>query len=440
MKLRVLLGLAGALVLLGSISLVRTTASQGTDFAVFWNTIQHLFHSEPLYSTARDGGMVFKYPPWIIPFLIPFGLLPLDWAKWAWGFVELGSLFYIVRWVHLKLRTPAAIWFPVLISYWGLWIVHALDGQISLVMLAVALGCGDIVRREPDSAGEGFRGAVYERVKITFLFVALSTKIFTLFPLLAFQWNRRHFRSLFYIAGVCLLLSLPAFHSQSSQGTWISTSGVISTLSSWVDAAGSAGHLLTSEQVRGRYNPGLPSYFLKRIGVPPSQTGADLFTALVMAFGLGAVWRSVCRRVRLTPREEWLGWLALTPVVHPLPWWHLFVFTFPMTVWVVDRVWTLGQTLPPARSRGARILCILGVFLICFSTEKLWGTFGLILELNAAKSWGVLCGLLALVWVKSGLESVPEAEACGVDPKSDRRAGAIHLDELKVGIVHAGRE
>src|SRR4051812_24477778 len=87
----------------GAIALIRDTAENGHDFTVFWRSARLVLDGQPLYSVARDGAMVFKYPPWILPSLLPLALLPLDLAKILWGFVEVFSIFGIALWIKTEL-------------------------------------------------------------------------------------------------------------------------------------------------------------------------------------------------------------------------------------------------------------------------------------------------------------------------------------------------
>jgi len=353
----------------GAISLVRTTAAQGHDFLVFWNGAHNVLSGLPLYSILRDGGSVFKYPPWIIPFFFPFTLLSPDTAKWVWGLLEIASLIAIVRWLISDLEIPWKTWCPLLICYWGLWIVHAFDGQIALPMLALAL---HLVSAE-------LHFTYRFSFRLFFLVCALSTKIFTGIPLLSLKWNRKSISAILWITLILSVLSLPALWNETHHSP-------LSLLHSWSEAATSGGKLLDASQLRGRLNPGFPGFALRLLHIPASQSNADLIATVLFAASIGSAWAWMSRR--LPHKIRWVGWLAITPMVHPLPWWHLFVFTFPLAnVTLMKSV--LNRNIP------ARILCVLGIFLICLSTEKLFGSFGVFLELNAAKSWGTLCCLIS---------------------------------------------
>ncbi len=374
------LKIISALILLtGGVSLVRSTVSQGTDFYVFWNAARLTLQGEPLYSIARDAGMVFKYPPWLLPFFLPFGLLSVENAKWIWGMIEVLSLASIVRWLQVRLRIKPAIWFTALLIYWGLWIVHALDGQFSLMMLALALWAWS------PQANYG--------VKFYGLAIALSSKIFTVFPLAGLRWSKRMLGALIALGLVVSGLSLPAIYTQPGHNP-------ISLIKDWKEAATSAGKLLSPIQVRGRSNPGLPGYTLQLLRVPAENSKADVLAALIFSLILGVAWWKLSRSLK--SELQWIGWLALTPVVHPLPWWHLFVFTFPLGAYVLNRSYL-------DRSIQAKALGVLGLILITISTEKVWGKFGIFLELNAAKSWGTLLCLSALLHFEKSRGPVPSS-------------------------------
>jgi alpha-1,2-mannosyltransferase len=359
----------------GAVALTRDTFENGHDFTVFWKGARAVLKGEGLYSLNRDGGMVFKYPPWILPFFFPFGLVPLGFAKLCWGLVEVFSLAAVVQWIRIHMRCQEIIWVGVLISYWGLWAVHALDGQVSLVILAIVLWAW-VPHVFERSWGRSF-----------VIIVSLSTKIFTLFPLLQNRLSKKLVWRVIGVLGVLLLFSVPALVAQPTGSLGL-------LLRDWMDAATSGGALLSVEQIRGRYNPSLTSLILRLLNVPVNQPLADVGMACVLAILLGCGWRLGSRR--LNPSEAWLGWLALAPVIHPLPWWHLFVFSFPLAVVSLDRAYQGYRQSGDLRVLG---VAFFGVALICISTEKVLGSLGLFLEMACAKSWGVLicAGILAYI-------------------------------------------
>jgi alpha-1,2-mannosyltransferase len=368
--------------LVAAIALVRDTLENGHDFQVFWQGARAVLGGESLYSDhGSSSGMVFKYPPWILPVFLPFGLLPLWTAKLVWGLVEVASLGFIVQWVRIYGGCKSAAWLGVFVAYWGLWAVHALDGQIALLLLAIALWA--------------WIPQVFEKswTRSAILFFTLSAKIFTVFPLFQVRLNLRLFRGLLGIVSLLLFLSVPALLGENSDK-------MVTLFHHWSEAATSGGSRLTTEQIRGRYNPSLTSLILRILHVPSQAAWADVGVALLLALLVGSVWKKVSGN--LSPLEAWVGWLALTPVIHPLPWWHLFVFSFPLAVISLDRAWTRSNSeyLNPAFGCA---LC--GIFLIGLATEKLLGTPGLLLEIACAKSWGVLLCSISLVLSSSRLST-----------------------------------
>lgn len=354
----------------GAVSMIRTTASIGLDFSVFWRAAKFILQGDVLYSVSRDGAMIFKYPPWIVPFFFPLAWIPLDMAKWIWGIVETISLGYVVFWLSKQFAIPKKTLFLMLISFWGLWIVHAVDGQIALPMLAVTLHCYPNHHRFSNQLS----------FKSFFLTLALSTKIFTIFPLIGLKWSGQAVRTLAVIGILFGLLSIPAIWNEP-------TKSPTSLISSWADAARSSSKLMNSEQVRGRGNPGLPGFTLHTLKIPVTNSQADIFSAIFYCVAFGLLWSRISRNY--DPKLAWLGWLALTPIVHPLPWWHLFIFVFPLAVVVADRSF---------KSNDIRIKTLFGfgMFLICLSSRK-FGPLGIFLELTAAKSWGTLAFISTLI-------------------------------------------
>jgi hypothetical protein len=98
--------------------------------------------------------------------------------------------------------------------------------------------------------------------------------------------------------------------------------------------------------------------------------------------------------------------LALVPAIHPLPWWHLFVFTYPVAVLAIDR--SFRSTRKDERKKlAARALACIGIFLIGAATQRFMGVFGMeltgnFLERTAGKSIGVLCCMGSLLLLAPG--------------------------------------
>ena len=68
-----------------AIVLIARTVERGDDFQVFYRVAQRFWDGVRPYDQITYGNMVFKYPPWILPFFLPFGFLDLATAKMIWG-------------------------------------------------------------------------------------------------------------------------------------------------------------------------------------------------------------------------------------------------------------------------------------------------------------------------------------------------------------------
>ena len=118
--------------------LIRHTFFQGQDFEVFWRAGLNLRKGLPLYPLTNEDPMVFKYPPWFAPFFIPFSLLSLGSAKIIWGLIQGLSLLGIQS-VLYSWGVSRGVLLISLLVFWGIWMVHGLDGQVNLPLLYVLL-------------------------------------------------------------------------------------------------------------------------------------------------------------------------------------------------------------------------------------------------------------------------------------------------------------
>src|SRR5579863_9853635 len=89
-----------AIFVVGAVALIRDTYYNGHDFEVFWRAGGDLLQGRDPYSLAQPRGMVFKYPPWSLPFFLPWSWIPLPIAKAVWGVLEIGSLVAAGRWLR----------------------------------------------------------------------------------------------------------------------------------------------------------------------------------------------------------------------------------------------------------------------------------------------------------------------------------------------------
>ena len=346
----------------GAIALVRDTVYQGNDFLVFWKAARLIFSGQEVYSVARDGAMVFKYPPWILPAFLPLATFPEEWARWIWGGAQVFSIFYICRFLLKSGCSRTAVLIPLFL-FWGIWAVHALDGQCTVIFLAIILWA--------KSKG-----------KETFLFWALSVKVFTLFAAFGIPDLHKKWKTILCLIPVFGILSLPALWVEPNKNP-------VSLFGSWAKATSSGGSLFEGEKIRGRDNQGLPALFLRWFHVPAKEKKTELMVTFLAAALVFLYWKKAASLLSL--HERWAGWLGMAAIVHPLAWFHLFVLAFPLAVLSLDRA------IQTQRKTGI-LFSFLSIFLIACVTEKTMGVFGRDLELLSIKSFGVLLCAFGFFW------------------------------------------
>ena len=351
----------------------RNTFYNGQDFTVMWNTGRFIFSGETPYSVARDGAMVFKYPPWILPVFLPLSLLPLIMAKAVWAALEVGSVVWIRR---SLLRASDS--FSVRIGFWiawgvlwGAWMAHTLDGQISLLVLAIAVACW---KRFPAIAGW-----------------VLTTKVHTFLPWLIARCFKRDWNLKRGIAFALALLAL------SLPAAFVTSHGLTSArlFLDWKAAASSGAAAFDGDKVHGVENSGFTPTGIRLAHVPAQDGMLDAVLGLVLGSVLSSAWWLAARSRRLSEDAILFGLLALVPTYHPLPWNHLFLFAWPAMAWAWGRTrlrkwsWSIGH--------AQAFLLVAGSFLFALSSPKVWDPWGAMLALLAGKSWGVVLILSSLL-------------------------------------------
>lgn len=346
---------------LASIALFFDTLENAHDFEVMWKTAKHLIAGETLYSLERDGGMVFKYPPWwSLPFL-PFAFFPLSFAKALWGMIGIASLYSIFR---LLLRLGFSF-FSISFSmffFWGIWAVHFIDGQVEVPVLALFLLIVEQLKKSP---GNSFLTAC-----LTFL---MSIKIFSVFSVIGALKRKGFYQAAF----ATLLLT-----TVTTAGIALQTGDGISIFQKWMGMAQSGEAHLTGKTV-GRDNQGIPAAIRRGASlIQDSMPDEQRVAVLVLILGLSLfAWLFSGMDVV----KGSFFWLAGSVILHPLAWFHLFVWTLPLVVWVVEQ----------AYRKKAHILWIFFPVLVGAFTEKTIGRAGFWFEFYSLKS---LVVLIALLW------------------------------------------
>lgn len=348
--------------------LIRNTVGQGQDFSVFWRTgvLIDSFTGNPgerVYHPLRDGAHTYKYPPWTGILWMPFGLMSLALGKWVWGILQSLCLVFVASALRQMGFGFSAI-NGALLAWLGIWIVHGLDGQIALPMLAVALWA-------------------YQRPGFVGFFVmayALSMKGTTLVGALPRLLEVRR-RPGWIALGVLAVIALtgPVFWAEQ-------TVSFFELLRRWADAARSGETWKYMLAVLGRPNQGLPMFFRR---VWPELSNEWVSVALI-AFGV-PLWWHASRRLRA--EERWFGYLAMSVVTHPLAWFHSFVLAFPLGVAALSR-W-------PSLDHVWRVVLVLGVVGVGSITEKTAGFFGRNIEWASGKSWAVVMLMAVIAFAPS---------------------------------------
>jgi|GEM_PF-3144923 len=217
-------------------AITMNTARNGPDFSVYWRTAHFFLEGDPVYSATRDGIMTFKYPPWIFPLFLPFGLLSLTVAKLIWGEIEALALLYIIFW--LQKRAKLSVIAVCLLCFSGIWTVHAFDGQVSLPLTACALALFSVFRDNTRNS------------KSFLLAYLLSTKIFTMFPFLGFKWRNSDFFRIGALVALLAICSLPVIIAHNWNLSDLVTQYKIAT-GPGVDASGNPQITVKGDQAQG---------------------------------------------------------------------------------------------------------------------------------------------------------------------------------------------
>ena len=364
--------------LLGSARLLYLAIKHSDDFSVYWKaaTVWTQEGKSPYLSYLPIPGFIFKYPPWVLPFFLPFGFLNFELSKFIWTIIEFICLGYSVRWVLLR-DVPRAATFFVLISFTYIWISHFAFGQFSLVMMALAL----YWESNPTS-----------RLRSILMVLILSAKIFSLNTLLG-AWKFLFRKSLIidtlssavFLTGI--VYTVLYYHGNSMS--------LADLCHSWLKAANSGGNDLPVEVIRGSNNQGLTAGLLRALKVNPQFTQADIVVFLSLTAFLAPIWAFASRRLNFS--EQWAGWLGLGLIAHPLAWEHSFVLAFPICTLA------LGASLK-SRNRLWIATAVLGILSIGMITHNiLLDAWVRSLELVCMRSWGVCLSAIALVGSKQNL-------------------------------------
>lgn len=342
-----------------SVLLVVRAITRADDFIVFYNVARGFWSGVSPYDVKTYGNMLFKYPPWLLPLFLPFSVFPLIMARVLWGLLEVVCLLFVVRELKRFKVSDLALNIIFLMSA-GLMINQARSAQLSLIFLALAF-------------------LAQKSARLWFLAVfGFSAKLLTLFPFISEVFSKRFYKRLPGVALLFVVLSTPL--------VFLTYSGHLSSfVSDWVFAMFKSGSL--SQGVSGivsftsREAQGLPSFLIRVFAWSETDIKYVLWSvflsvAFVAIFGF-LVFK------RWPAHLRWWGWVALTPLVQPLAWFHFYLLTIPVAALLV-------QKLLQYKKQYHIINFFLAYSLVTLVSEKTMGAFGHQLEMLSVKSWGVL--------------------------------------------------
>ena len=343
------------------------------DFLVYWRAARAwLSGSGSPYGLLDPSavGFTFKYPPWILPLFVPFGLLPFSVAKWMWAILELLCLIYSMKRLAESGARIAVIFF-VALCFWWIWQDHFWSGQLTIVMLAATLWITPSEHEWP--------------LADALTAWLLSSKFYTLVTLLG-KWRS------FLRAKTLVLLTLLVLAPTTLVWGLMWTRDPAHAFSladlfrEFAHSASSGGIEMGVNTIRSGINHSFTAAILRVFGISSEKQVYDSVVPIVLAGVLGAFWSRISRGMDRV--QAWSGWIALGAVIHPLAWDHSFVMAYPICVLALEsalrskrRLW-IGVAI-------AGVACIGLIVPYIFGSE-----FVKPFDFVSTKSWGVvLCAL-----------------------------------------------
>lgn len=103
------------------------------DFSQFWFAANQVALGNNPYTQAA-----LLYPPWVIPFFLPFGFLTFNTSRWIWYFIQIGLLFWVFHQAWSIYHGPKRVqWVAWVVGFFFSATVFTLIlGQLSLIVLA----------------------------------------------------------------------------------------------------------------------------------------------------------------------------------------------------------------------------------------------------------------------------------------------------------------
>lgn len=359
--------------------LFRLSVHSASGFEVYWYAIHAWLAGQSPYAQYSPvyQGLVFKYPPWILPLFLPFAWISLEVSKWIWTLAQFLCIFYSMAWLRAKGLNLGLICL-VSLMFWWIWLAHTHFGQVMVFLMAFALWT-QVETKVPFKSES-------KLAVLTFLF---TTKIFSLVSLLGVLKSLLKVRVVLYglllILGSHLLLLLVYPHASLQEAPAL----LANLYREWVHAASSGGVELGAEIVRGQQNHGFVAAILRKFDADATHVNLDVLVAGALALGFSFLWAHFSRDLR--SEEKWSGWLTIGVIAHPLAWHHSFTLVFPLCAFSLQRA-------VQSRRRGLIFLSVFGIACIGLLIPQVIGVDAVVpLENWGNKSWGTLASAIALV-------------------------------------------
>lgn len=355
-----------------------------SDFEVYWHAIHAWIEGKSPYGHYSNEyvGLVFKYPPWILPLFLPFAKFDLSTSKWIWTIAQVVSIFYCMRWLIIQ-NTCRRVVILVTFLFWYIWFAHTFFGQFTIFMLVCGLWAYN------PNLGQNWQLREFKPTRLAFFVFLLTSKVFSLVSLLGCLRELLRVSTLrigafiFIFAHLILLVTFPQISIRTSPQV------ILTLYSEWISAASAGGAELGATIVRGQQNHGFTAAILRALSVDSTKVHYDILWSFLLACLFSGLWGYFARKL---PRDhQWAGWLSIGVIAHPLAWHHSFVMAYPLCVFALNEALNVRRkTLIFGATFG--IICI-GILV----PQVIGVDLVRPLELIANKSWGVIISAFVLI-------------------------------------------
>ena len=297
-----------------AVTLAVAGSTLGYDFRAYHNAAARLLAGQPAYDasyTVAGPFGLFFYPPTFIPLALPFALLPVEPATWAWIAMLLGAFLLGVAAMPVAARTR---WLVVLLA--GLswpFLYNVKLGQVgTLLFLAFAIGWRCLDR----PAVLGISGAIGAAIKIQ--------------PGLVLAWALLTRRWTAVVAGASALVALAVVAT------------LLAGIDAWWDFLRIVGRVNDPITTPHNFTPGAVAY---QLGMPRDAA------SLVQWASVGVVVLAVAyAALRRPPVPSYLVTVVASQLLSPILWDHYAMLLLLPVAWLLDRGHRRAALIPLATS------------------------------------------------------------------------------------------